>query len=567
MASLTEITGVLGRNRAAHLLRRATFGPTIPEIDQFAALTATQAMALLLDDAAENPLPPIDLLTGSTWVDPTGVSGPPFAGSGNSEQDQLFEYFQAWHMDVMRKAPLTLKERITWFLHTHLPARWTEINQSESIYYQNCLYRHYAYGSFKELFKKICVDNAMLRYLDGYSNKKNSPNENFAREMFELYSIGRGEQVVEGDYTNYTEEDIKAATRVLTGWNLNETFSFIDPDTGLPAGKMDSQMAGDGTTELATEHDTEPKTFSSKFGGTVIQTSSIVEDFATVEAAYGELDEMIEMIFSQQETGRFIARKLYRFFVYHFITEDAETDIIGPLAQTLIDNDFSIQELLTVLLKSEHFYDADDAVTENDNVGALIKSPVDIFTGLSRMFEIQYQDRETSTDPFYGDMAYVVSKLVDQGLNFYEPFEVAGYPAYHQMPGYNRNWITTYALAFRYQMGGILMKTLDQATERTFVLDIVDWVENSGHITDPSDAVEIMDVLVNNLYAIELTQERYDYFLYTVFLDYPEDQAYARGLWTQEWNAYQSSSDDTVVRSLLERLFSALIETPEFQIY
>jgi len=111
MASLTEITGVLGRNRAAHLLRRATFGPTIPEIDQFAALTATQALALLLDDTAVNPLPPIDLLTGSTWVDPTGVSGPPLAGSGNSEQDQLFEYFQAWHMDVMRKAPLTLKER------------------------------------------------------------------------------------------------------------------------------------------------------------------------------------------------------------------------------------------------------------------------------------------------------------------------------------------------------------------------------------------------------------------------------------------------------------------------
>jgi len=567
MASLTEITGVLGRNRAAHLLRRATFGPTIPEIDQFAALTATQALALLLDDTAVNPLPPIDLLTGSTWVDPTGVSGPPLAGSGNSEQDQLFEYFQAWHMDVMRKAPLTLKERITWFMHTHLPARWTVINRSEAIYYQNCLYRHYAYGSFRELFKKICVDNAMLRYLDGYSNKKNSPNENFAREMFELYSIGRGEQVAEGDYTNYTEDDIKAATRVLTGWNLNETYSFIDPDTGLPAGKMQSQLAGDGTTELATEHDTEAKTFSSKFGGTVIQTSSVVEGFATVEAAYTELDEMIDMIFSQQETGRFIARKLYRFFVYHFITEEAETDIIGPLAQTLIDNDFSIQELLTVLLKSEHFYDADDAVTENDNVGALIKSPVDIFTGLSRMFEIQYPDRETSTDPFYGDMAYVVSKLVDQGLNFYEPFEVAGYPAYHQMPGYNRNWITTYALAFRYQMGGVLMKTLDQATERTFVLDIVDWVENSGHITDSSDAVEIMDVLVNNLYAIELTQERYDYFLYTVFLDYPEDQAYARGLWTQEWNLYEGSSDDSVVRSLLERLFSALIETPEFQIY
>jgi uncharacterized protein (DUF1800 family) len=452
-------------------------------------------------------------------------------------------------------------------MHTHLPARWTEINQSEAIYYQNCLYRHYAYGSFKELFKKICVDNAMLRYLDGYSNKKNSPNENFAREMFELYGIGRGEQVAEGDYTNYTEDDIKAATRVLTGWELDETYTFLDPDTGLPAGKMESQLAGDGTTELATEHDIDPKTFSSKFAGTVIQPASVVEGFATVEAAYDELDEMIEMMFAQQETGRFIARKLYRFFVYHFISEEVETDIIEPLAQILMDNDFSIQELLTVLLKSEHFYDADDALVENDNMGALIKSPVDIFTGLSRMFEIQFPDRETNTDTFYGDMAYVVSKLVDQGLNFYEPFEVAGYPAYHQMPGFNRNWITTYALAYRYQMGGVLMKTVDQSSDRTFELDIVDWVENMGHISDPSDAVEIMDVLVNNLYAVDLTQERYDYLLYTVFLDYPEDQAYARLLWTQEWSSYEGSGDDSVVRSLLERLFSALIETPEFQIY
>ena len=566
MASLTEITGVLGRKRAAHLLRRATFGPTIPQIDQFAALTASQAMTILLDDTAENPLPPIDLLTGSTWVDPA-PGGQAHAGDSNSEQDQLFEYFQAWHLDVMRQAPLTLKERITWFLHTHLPARWTEINQSEAIYYQNCLYRHYAYGSFKELFKKICVDNAMLRYLDGYSNKKNSPNENFAREMFELYSIGRGEQVAEGDYSFYTEEDIKAATRVLTGWELDETYSFIDPDTVLPAGKMASQLAGDGTTELATEHDTEAKIFSSKFAGAVIQPSSVIEGYATVEAAYGELDEMIEMIFSRQATGRFIARKLYRFFVYHFISPEVETDIIEPLAQILIDNDYSIQELLNVLLKSEHFYDEDDAVVENDIVGALIKSPVDIYTGLSRMFEIQFPDRETNTEPFYGDMAYVVSKLVDQGLNFYEPFEVAGYPAYHQMPGYNRNWITTYALAYRYQMGGVLMKTLDQATERSFEFDIVDWVENKGHISNPSAAVEIMDVLVNNLFAIELTQERYDYFLYTVFLDYPEDQAYARLLWSGEWSDYQSSGDDSVVRSLLERLFSALIESPEFQIY
>ncbi len=565
MASLNEITGVLGSVRAAHLLRRATFGPTIAEIEQFSGLSASQALDLLLDDSAEDPLPPKDTATGLSWVDPPDT---PLAGSGNSEQDQLFAYFQAWHMDVMRQAQPTLKERITWFIHTHLPARWTEINQSEAIYYQNALYRHYAYGSFKELFKKICVDNAMLRYLDGYSNKKNSPNENFAREMFELYSIGKGPQVAEGDYSNYTEDDIKAATRVLTGWELDETYTYLDPDTGLPTGKMKSHMAGDGTTDLATEHDTETKTFSSKFGGAVLQPAVIMEGFSTLEAAYDELDEMIEMIFSQAETGRFIARKLYRFFVYHFISDEAETDIIEPLAQLLINNDYSIIELLKVLLKSEHFYDADDAVKENDNVGALIKSPVDLFCGLSRLFDIQFPDRETETADLYEDMAYVVDRLVDQGLNFYEPFEVAGYPAYHQIPGYNRNWITTYALAHRYQAGGILMKTLDQATERSFGLDIVDWVDKTVHLSDPSDTAELMDLLVNNLFALELTQERYDYFLYTVFLDYTgTDLVYARGLWTSEWNSYKSSDDDSVVRSLLELLVTSLIETPEFQLY
>jgi uncharacterized protein (DUF1800 family) len=568
MASLAKFSGVLGSNLAAHLLRRASFGPTLSQIDQFASLTADEALNLLLDDSAEDPLPPLDALTGQTWVDPAGIAGPARAGSGNSEQDILFTYFQAWHMDVMRQAPLTLKERITWFLHTHLPARWTQINSSEAIYYQNCLFRHYAYGSFKDLFKKICVDNAMLRYLDGYSNKKNSPNENFAREMFELYSIGKGTQIEEGDYSHYTEDDIRAATKVLTGWTLDDTFSYLDPDTGLPSGKMQTHSQGDPPVDLATEHDPGEKTFTSKFGGQVIQPAELSDGFPTVEAAYGELDEMIEMIFSQKETGRFIARKLYRFFVYHFISDEVEQDVIDTLAQLLLDQDYSLIELLQVLLKSEHFFDSDDAVKENDHVGALIKSPVDMFSGLFRMFEIPFADRNTQVIEFYSDMGYVVAKLEDQGLNFYEPFEVAGYPAYHQIPGYNRNWITTYALAHRYQTGGILMQTLDQSTERGFKLDIVNWVENSGNISDPADAAELMDVLVKMLFSVELNQERYNYFLYTVFLDYTgEDLTYARGLWRSEWNDYKSSGNENTVRSLLELLLSALIETPEFQLY
>jgi hypothetical protein len=164
-------------------------------------------------------------------------------------------------------------------------------------------------------------------------------------------------------------------------------------------------------------------------------------------------------------------------------------------------------------------------------------------------------------------MGYVVDRLVDQGLNFYEPFEVAGYPAYHQVPGYNRNWITTYALAHRYRAAGILLKTVDEGSERTFHLDIVDWVENSGFISDPADSLEIMNVLLENLYPVQITQERFDYFLYTVFIGFPDEEpSYARSLWTTAWNQYTGSGDDSEVRMLLERLLTALIETPEFQL-
>lgn len=567
MASLNEYTGQLGRANAAHLLRRATFGPTAGEIAQYAAYTASQAVALLLDDSAPDPAPPVDPATGQTWVDPAGTDGPPRAGSGNSEQDVLFGYFCSWHMDVMRRAPLTLKERITWFLHTHLPARWTEINSSEAIYYQNCLYRQYAYGSFRELFIKMCVDNAMLVYLDGYTNKKNSPNENFAREMFELYSIGKGPQLEEGDYTHYTEDDIREATRVLTGWEYDETFTSLDPETGLPAGRLRSHMAGSPAREVATEHDPGVKVFTSKFGGRTISPAGLESGFPTVEAACGELEEMIGMIFQQRETARFIARKLYRFFVYHFIPEEVENDIIDPLAQVLIDNDYSIAEALRVLLKSQHFYDADDSDVGNDNRGALIKSPVDLFTGLFRLFGLSFPDRVSDPEGFYGEMGYIVSKLLDQGLDFYEPFDVAGYDAYHQVPGYNRNWITTYALAHRYQVGDILMKRMQEGEERNLYLDVVDWVEHSGSIQDPSDAARIMDVLTGLLLAVELSQERADYFLYTVFLDFPEDQAYALQNWTTTWNRYRSDGDDSAVRLQLETLVSSLIQTPEFQLY
>ncbi|KPL09094.1 MAG: hypothetical protein AMS26_23315 [Bacteroides sp. SM23_62] len=511
----------------------------------------------LFKEPAQNPAPPIDPLTAATWVDPLGQQK---AGEANSEQDDLFKFFQAWHLDVMLKSEPSLKERITWFFHSHLPARWTEIRSSEAIYYQNCLYRHYAYGSFKELFTKICTDNAMLVYLDGYSNHKDSPNENFAREMFELYSIGKGSQLEEGNYTNYTEDDIKAATRVLTGWIFDEDFSNLDADTGLPIGKMSTTTGGNPVKDLASGHDKDVKTFSSLWNNEVIQPAEIINDLATVESAYGELDDLMDMIFDNPETARFIVRKMYRHFVYHFISEEVESDIIVPLAQTFQGNDYSIPDMLKVLMKSEHFYDEDTLATSDNNIGALIKSPIEVFTTLMRFFDVTVPDRNTQATAFYDDFAYLISKLEDQGLNYYEPFEVAGYPAYHQIPGYGRNWIMTHALAHRYQTGDMLMKKAGTGNETSIQMDVLDWAENSGEV-DPTSSTDIVTVLTKYLLAVELTTERFNYFLNTVFLD-----TLTQSTWLSEWNKYTGGGDDLVVRERLETLVSSIIQTPEFQL-
>lgn len=559
MASLNEYTSPLSKKGAAHLLRRTTFGPTINHIEQFENFTPAQAIAILFQEPTENPLPPTDTKTGQSWVNPPVQN---VANDSNSEQDDLHSFFKAWHTDVMLKSGTSIRERITWFYHTHLPARWTEIRSSEAIYYQNCLFRHYANGSFKDLFKKICVDNAMLVYLDGYTNHKNDPNENFAREMFELYSIGKGPQLEEGNYSFYTEEDIKAATRVLTGWVLDKSFSHIDSDTNLPTGKLATITDGNPPELLATGHDTSVKQFSYIYDYKEIVSATVSNSLPRVESVYDELDEMIEMIFAKIDTARFIIRKLYRFFVYHFISDEVEADIIRPLAQSFYDSGYDIPTALKILLKSEHFYDADNSITSDNNIGALIKSPIELNLGLLRFFNVKVPDRNTETTEFYQGMAQLDEMFHDQGLNFYEPFEVAGYPAYHQIPAYNRNWITAYSLANRYQAGNILLKRSGNEEDLNFGIDILDWVENSGHIKDPENPDEIVSVITGNLLGVELNQERYEYFLNIVFLD-----TFNATTWKFEWQKYKNGGDEMTVRERLETFLSSLIQTPEFQLY
>ena len=558
MASLDKLSGVLTKKSATHLLRRTTFGPSREDIDAFTGMTVDAALDILFATKTI-PSPPVDTKTGTTWLNPR-------AGSSNSKQEDLINYFMSWHLEQMLKSGSSVKEKIVFFFHSHLPVNKTLITDSEAIYYQNALYRHFAFASYKDLFKKICIDNAMLIYLNGNLNQSSSPNENFAREMFELYSIGRGVQIGDGNYTNYTEDDIKAATRVLTGWTNDDKYTNVDVDTNLPIGKLLTAISG--INEVAIKHDANEKTFSPAFNNTIIKpdVAKVIDGYETKEAATTELNTMIDLIFDQDATAQFITRKIYRHFVYYIISDTVESDVIKPLASEFKTSGYNMVTLLRKLFSSVHFFDTDNVVLDDDNVGALIKSPIELVLGSIRAFNINVPNISTDPSNVYKKQYIdgIINCLVKQGMPFYEPFDVAGYPAYHQFPTYTRNWITPVTIAYRYMFSDLLMNGVNlNGGDLGFKLDILTWVDDSKHISDPSSADTLVSELLEFLVPFTVSTDRKNYFINDVLL---LGLGYSSA-WTAEWNTYKSDgSNVSTVRNILQSLVSSVLKSPEYQL-
>jgi uncharacterized protein (DUF1800 family) len=549
MASLVAITGALGTDRAAHLLRRLTFGATRKEIDSFATKTITEALDILL---APQPAPaaPVDTATGLPWVVP---------GPDNSGDSVLSDLFRFWFYGQMYQAGATSTERLTFFLHTNFTGI-ISLSLSTASYFQNQLLRQFVFGNFKKLALKICIDNAMLNMLDNRLNENVAPNENYAREFFELFTIGKGPEIAEGNYTTYTEQDVRAAAKVLSGWDTDQTYSTIDPDTGLPTGKLKLN-----TSLLATKHDASIKTFSSAFNNTVIQPSAVVnsggDDMATAAAAQQELSDLVEMIFAQKETARNICRKIYRFFVYYNITDDVEATVIGPMADLFYSNNYELKPVLELLFQSQHFFDADDSNVLNDTRGAIIKSPLEITIGMMRYFNVTFPDMYTNYASFYELASMVVSRMYEQGFDLYNPLDVSGYDAYFQAPEYNRNWISPNYLARRYQFASLLLAGLvtKDGTAR-LQLDPVAYIKDPANISDATDGSIVVTEFIKYLLPEPITTDRYNFFYNILLANLP---AYE---WTTEWSLYLSSGDDTGVRSQLNDFLSALLQSAEYQL-
>lgn len=560
-------------------MRRATFGATPRQMDAISLLTPAQAVEQLFHQTLEDPVLPPDPLTGQEWF----ISG---TTDANSPDDQLQEYFKGWFLSLMLSAgvdpSLTLawsaREKIVFFLHTHFTTIQSKVNNSRSLYFQNQLFRLFAldaltpdpFVNFKQLSVKISIDNAMLRLLDGDLNVKGSPNENYAREFHELFSIGRGLEGTlppsgqPGDYILFTEQDVQAAARVFSGWQVDEDFVTIDADTNLRRGKVR------GSSLDASAHDNDPKQFSARFNNAVIQPdpSLLNGGMATEASALDEIRQLVDHIYNKPETARNICWKIYRFFVYAPHTQEQslaiDSNIITEMANTFVANGHKIQPVIENLLRSQHFYEA-GADVKDDNFGGIVKSPLDVVTGTMRFFSIPLPDMVSDINRFYEATGALVRTLGDLGMNFFEPYDVAGYEAYHQFPIYHRSWITPNFLARRYAFIRTVVTASEEgmfkADVRQFVTDYFNSVASDARSLIIELAKYLLPVSDNLTFdegaddTSALTAARLNYFKARFLQEF--DEAY----WTQRWT--QGAAD---LGYQLEYLFNAMLQSPEYQL-
>ncbi len=552
MASLDPLTGPLGLERAAHLLRRTTMGVTRAEIDTFAAMTATQAVnALLAPSGFAMPPDPLDPANGKTWV--YGNDSSKNSTTGGSGDYLRHTYLTGWWLDEAfhnNNAP-HIAQKLTFYYHTIFVVDH-HAKRSENQFSQMHLFRQYINGSIKTLARKIIMDNSMIEYLDSSSSTKWYPNENFPREVLELFTIGKGEQIGPGDYTTYTEYDIQEAARLFTGIkqrNVWDDPNNKDPDTGIPRGYLH-----------AGHHDTTNKTFSSAFNNTTITGGS------NDAGIYAEFDAFINMVFSQIATAKNYVRKLYRLLVHSEITTEVENDIISPLATILYNNNYELLKIVEPLLKSKHFYDADDSNSNDEFIGAKILSPMEWFIKTMRFFKIDRPDEATNRykhyHEFYRDtvLRFV---LLEANMDLWSPPSVAGYKAYHQAPSFSKSWISANTLPFRYKFLDMLYTGQKLLTWGSIhvTFNPMNFVDDPSNVSDPRNAVTLVKEITDYAFPKPLDTTRFNYFLNDLLLD-----NLTQTNWSMEWDNYILTGNDNAVRPQIEKLIRGIVQSPEFQL-
>jgi uncharacterized protein (DUF1800 family) len=338
LALLVLCTGAraapMGADEARHLLVRTGFAASAADVEAYAKLTRAQAVERLFATVRTEPVtrPPAEL---DEWTPRSQIRALP-------QQErravllktiQQGQELRGWWLNEMLTTPSPFTEKMTLFWHNHFVSSLQKVRPTRLMYRQNLLLRKQALGNFGEMLHAISRDPAMIVYLDNASNRKGSPNENFAREVMELFTLGEG---------RYGEQDIKEAARAFTGWGIDgETGAFVF----RPA-----------------LHDAGTKTVLGRTGAL-------------------DGDDVLEILLAQRETAELIVRKLWE----EFVSPKADAREVARIADAFRAGGYEIRTAMRMLLTADAFYAA-------DNRASLVKSPIDLIVGTVRQFDIEVGD-------------------------------------------------------------------------------------------------------------------------------------------------------------------------------
>ncbi len=526
---LAPYTGAWGRSQAFHLLRRTTFGPKRSDVTQVVSAGMAAAVAEILtappSSIASPPLndysyngtsPDANVPYGSTWVNA------PYDSVLSGLRLNSFRY---WWFGQMINEGRSIHQKMIMFLHNQTPTGLGSIVNNHIHCYEHYKLLHiHAMGNFKTFIREVTLDRAMLVYLDGEENTNTAPNENYARELQELFTVGKDLPVY------YTQSDVETAAKVLTGWRINGSTANAN------GGPFEVYLS-------ASKHDTSNKTFSSFYNNTVITGQS------GQAGASAELDALMNMIFNQNEVANYIVRKLYRYFVYYKIDAAIEANIIQPLATTFRTNNYNILPVLQELFTSQHFYDM------NQN-GCIIKSPIEYFVSIAKSTNMLFPAASDTYNIYRGwRQLYVYAN--DCQMQIGNPTNVAGWVPWREAPNYHELWITADTLRTRKKfvdaVGG------NGLYGGTVKIDVLAF---TASLTAPGDPNIVIDELFELLHpiapdaALRLTLKQ------NILLSNQVDDYY----WTTAWNNYianPTTANTNTVKNRLRDLYIAILNIAE----
>jgi uncharacterized protein (DUF1800 family) len=334
-AALAHAGAPIGEDGARHLLARTGFGPTAAEIARYAPLDRESAVARVL--AAQRTTPTIAPPAGLTDDAPIGAPPP---GATNEERrayirEQVRQGLEmrGWWMREMLATDSPLTERMTLFWHNHFVSSQQKVRSSKLMYRQNATLRRHALGDFGALLHAASKDAAMLLYLDGVRNRRGAPNENFAREVMELFTLGEG---------HYGERDVKEAARAFSGWSLER-------GTGAFVFRRALHDGGEKTILGRT----------GRFDG----------------------DHVLDLLLERPETAEFVVAKLWR----EFVSPEPDAVEVRRIAADFRRSGYRIPVAVSALLRSDAFWTP-------DNRGVLVRSPVELVVGTLRSLGLAPDD-------------------------------------------------------------------------------------------------------------------------------------------------------------------------------